>query len=69
MEKQPINTKCSFCKKEFDEWDEQQNFNIDFYGMFGSRHDGEHIKIHLCCECADKIIDEYILPKAGHCDD
>ena len=69
MENKLLETRCSFCNKELDEWDKQQNFKIDFCGMYGSSHDGERIKVHLCCECTDKLFDEYILPKAGLADE
>jgi hypothetical protein len=45
------------CGKEFDMWDEQENFRFEHRVGYGSVHDGEYIKINLCCDCFDKVID------------
>lgn len=57
--------KCNICGKEFDMWDEQQKFDLNFDVLYGSKHDGEKINCSLCCECFDNLIDEYILPKCS----
>lgn len=49
--------KCSMCGNEFDIWDEQENFRFEHKVGYGSVHDGEYIKINLCCDCFDKVID------------
>lgn len=49
---------CNMCGKEFDMWDEQESFGIYNYNVgYGSKYDGDIIRLDLCCECADKIID------------
>lgn len=58
--------RCNICGKEFDMWDEQQNFNLNFDVYYGSKHDGEKIDCNLCCNCFDELLDTYILPKCVH---
>ena len=55
--------RCNLCGKEFDTWDELQNFNLKYSIQYGSTHDGEKIDCNMCCDCFDKLIDTYILPK------
>jgi len=54
---------CNICGKEFDEFDMQEGFGFDYHIGYGSKFDGERIKIVFCCDCFDKIVDEYILPQ------
>ena len=48
--------KCTMCSKEFDFWDEQENFCFNHTIGYGSAHDGETISLNLCCNCFDKVI-------------
>ena len=58
-------TVCNFCGKEFDEWDRQEEFGFTFPRVgFGSTFDGCEITVDLCCDCFDKMMEEYVLP---HC--
>lgn len=45
------------CGKEFDCWDEQENFH--FYSVigYGSKYDEHELQLDLCCNCMDQIID------------
>ncbi len=56
-------TKCSVCGKEFNIWDEQQEFEIDCHVGYGSEFDGDHIHIDLCCQCLDDMMNNYFLPR------
>lgn len=49
-------TLCNLCSKEFNEWDEQENFGIHTRVGYGSRFDGDNIDLDLCCECFDKLM-------------
>ena len=49
--------KCNMCGKEFDFWDEQENFCFEHKVGYGSIHDGEQVSLNLCCDCFDKVID------------
>jgi len=51
---------CNRCGKEFDVWDDQEDFGIDHYFGYGSKHDMEHINAHFCCKCFDDILDQII---------
>lgn len=55
---------CNMCGRQFDEFDEQQNATIDTYMYYGSKYDGSQLTCRFCCECFDKLIEEYIIPKA-----
>ena len=52
-----MSRKCNLCGKEFDTYDEAQDFSICHNVGYGSAHDCERIRIDLCCECLDKFID------------
>ena len=45
---------CNLCGKELDFWDVQEDFTLHRHGGY----DGEVIKLRLCCECFDHIVDE-----------
>lgn len=53
---------CTVCGKEFDEWATQENFGMDHYCNYGSKHDEEHIKIDMCCSCFEKLMD-FVIPR------
>ena len=59
-------TYCDMCGKEFDMWDHQENFNIAYSIGYGSIHDGDHVACDLCCDCFDRLLDEYLIPKCKH---
>ena len=54
------------CGKEFDEWDKQEGFGFHYICGYGSRHDEEEIECDLCCDCFDKLLEEYLIPKCQH---
>ena len=45
---------CNLCGKELDFWDVQEDFTLHRHVGYGS----EVIKLRLCCECFDHIVDE-----------
>lgn len=56
--------KCDFCGKELDELDTQEGFGFHHPHIgYGSQYDGESIDIDLCCDCFDKMMEEYVEPK------
>ena len=58
-----IKTICNMCGKEFDFWDMQEDFHIEKDEIgYGSKHDGMHLKLDLCCSCMDSLIDRCIIP-------
>ena len=50
---------CNLCGKELDFWDVQEDFTLHRHVGYGSGYDGEVIKLRLCCECFDHIVDEF----------
>lgn len=52
------HTICDKCGKEFDKWDENENFH--FYGKlgYGTKYDGSFLELDLCCDCMEEIIDQ-----------
>lgn len=55
---------CNVCGKEFDVWDEQEDFSISRNVGYGSKFDGDHIHLDMCCDCFDKLMDE-LIPKCA----
>jgi hypothetical protein len=58
-------TICNVCGKTFDMSDEQEGFGFNYDVGYGSVHDGEKIRLDMCCECFDKVL-EYVLPLCKH---
>lgn len=48
--------KCNKCGKDFDMWDEQEDFSIHRHCGYGSKYDGSIINLDLCCDCFDEFI-------------
>ena len=53
---------CTMCGKTFDCFDLENAFlnhsnRFDIYAGYGSKHDNEHIKLDLCLDCLDKVVD------------
>ena len=55
-------TTCNMCGKVFDEWDYQENFCFDYHIGYGSKYDLNRLKLNLCIDCFDKVLD-FILPQ------
>ena len=56
--------KCDLCGKFFNTLDEQEHFGLHYHNVgYGSKYDGCHIDIDMCCDCFDKMMTEYIEPK------
>lgn len=49
---------CNKCGKEFDLWDEQENFTILTPLGYGVKYDGDYLDLKLCCTCMEWLIDE-----------
>jgi len=49
--------KCNMCGKDFEVWDAQEDFSIHKQFGYGTIYDGDHLNLHLCCECIEKVID------------
>lgn len=47
---------CTMCGKEFDIWDENEGFVVDYEIGYGSIYDCNHLHMDLCCECFDKMV-------------
>lgn len=60
-------TICNLCGKNFDFLDEQENFSIYTRIGYGSKYDDEQLKLDLCCECMDNLIDLCVIsPVSEH---
>lgn len=51
------------CGKDFDEFDTQEDFSLHRYVGYGSGFDGSYIDLDLCCDCFDKLMNDYIVPR------
>ena len=47
---------CNKCGKVLDVWDMQEDFSINTELGFGTKYDGQRLKLRLCCQCMDKLI-------------
>lgn len=56
---------CNVCGCEFDEWDEQEDFSLERRIGYGSTHDGEVIRLDMCCRCFDEFVDTYLIPRCS----
>lgn len=52
---------CNMCGKTFDFWDEQEGFSIEGMVGYGSKYDMCQLRLDLCCDCMDKIIDQCVI--------
>jgi hypothetical protein len=52
---------CNRCGKELDEFDKQCKFCIHTTALYGSVHDGDEIRMNLCCDCFDKAAEECVI--------
>lgn len=48
---------CNMCGKKFDIWDVQENFSITRRLGYGTKYDGDDLRLNLCCDCMEKLID------------
>lgn len=56
--------KCDLCGKFFNEWDNQEEFGLHYNNVgYGSQFDGFNIDIDMCCDCFDKMMVDYLIPK------
>ncbi len=53
---------CTLCGKPFDFWDVQEGLGFKYWMGFGSKYDGAHIRLSLCIQCFDSLMDE-LAPK------
>ena len=60
-----ITKRCNMCGKSFTFWDNQENFCLDHRVGFGSSYDLHRIRLNLCCNCFDKVMD-WIHPQCMH---
>ena len=51
---------CSMCGKQFDMWDEQEDFCFVRHIGYGSKYDMLGLYLNLCCDCFDKIADWFL---------
>lgn len=61
-----IKIVCDMCGKEFNYWDTESGFSLSRNFGYGSKYDLEGIECDLCCECFDKLLDEYLIPNCKH---
>ncbi|MBP5462722.1 MAG: hypothetical protein J6Y20_11470 [Lachnospiraceae bacterium] len=57
----PKKILCNKCGREFDIWDEQESFSIYKRLGYGTKFDGDNLKLNICCDCMEKLIDECVI--------
>lgn len=56
--------KCDLCGKFFNAYDEQEEFGLHYCHIgYGSKYDSCDIDIDMCCDCFDKMMEEYVEPR------
>jgi len=48
---------CNKCGKKFDIYDEQEQFSINRWLGYGTKYDGGHLELDLCCKCMEELIE------------
>lgn len=48
---------CNKCGKEFDMWDEYEGLSVGRLLGYGTKYDGEYLRLNLCCKCLESLID------------
>lgn len=51
-------TICNMCGKEFDRWDEEENFSFHSMIGCGSKYGMFEFDLDLCCNCMDRMLDD-----------
>lgn len=51
---------CNVCGRKFNQLDEQENFGFDYHVGYGSKYDLTHLQAHICIDCFDKLMDQFI---------
>lgn len=50
-------TVCNKCGKQFNLWDEKEDFSIRKRLGYGTKYDGDTLELDLCCDCMESLID------------
>lgn len=56
------NITCTMCGKQFTFLDSQEGFVFNYTCGHGTKFEDRHIKIDLCCECFDEVMD-FVIPR------
>ena len=57
---------CNICGKPLDVFDLQEKISYHSHMGYGSRFDEEIVDLDLCCDCFDKMMLEYIIPRCKY---
>lgn len=49
---------CNMCGNEFDMFDLDADNALYKHLGYGSKYDGDYLKLDICCKCLDTIIDQ-----------
>ena len=55
---------CHLCGKQFNLWDERQDFSFERHVGYGSKYARKDIALNLCCNCFDKVMN-WLLPQCA----
>lgn len=53
----PAERVCNICGQRLDFFDEQQELTIHKRLEYGSRYDGDIVRLRMCCDCFDNLVD------------
>lgn len=56
------NGKCNMCGRDLDAFDVHQDFSLYKRELgYGTVHDGQSLRLRMCCNCMDKLIDSCVI--------
>ena len=55
------NTRCNMCGRTFTPIDKYGGILIDEILGYGTKYDGEYLRINMCCECLESMIEKCVI--------
>lgn len=52
---------CNLCGRKMDEFDVNQHFFMQKIIGYGSKYDGDDLRVRLCSKCMDDLIDKCVI--------
>lgn len=52
---------CNKCGKLFDMWDEAEGIKLSRCMGYGTKYDGDRLRLNLCCKCFETLISECLI--------
>ena len=56
-----VEHRCNKCGKKMDTFDVRNGLSYEKTMSYGSRFDFEHVRLDLCCECLDNLLESCVV--------